>query len=93
MHSVRRAALRREFVELRAGLDVRKTSPLAAEEKCFYLTSPFIEPDGIVVVGHGDAVPRWRNLAPDRPRNGNRLRFAASVLGMKLSKEAHQYNE
>jgi hypothetical protein len=23
-----------------------KYPPLAAEEKCFYLTSPFIEPDG-----------------------------------------------
>ena len=26
------------------GLDVRKKSPLSKEEKCFFLTSPFIEP-------------------------------------------------
>jgi hypothetical protein len=31
------------------GLDVRKTSPPAEEEECFYLTSPFIEPDGLII--------------------------------------------
>jgi len=30
------------------GLDVRKKTPLSKEEKCFFLTSPFIEPAVLV---------------------------------------------
>jgi hypothetical protein len=51
------------------------------------------DPTEAIVVGHGDTVMRWRNLAPNRRRHWNGLRFAAAVLGMYLSEAAHQYNE
>jgi hypothetical protein len=45
---------------------------LAAEEKCFYLTSPFIDPDGLMKVIHHFAEPhigmvqtRWTHLNRD----------------------------
>jgi hypothetical protein len=31
------------------GLDVRKHPRLAVKEECFYVTSPFIEPDGLII--------------------------------------------
>jgi hypothetical protein len=71
-----RSALWNRVLAAAEGLDVRKTPPLRKAEKCFFLTSPFIEPgEGEIIYWSGEIFLVWGVARFSSYKAGAKARF------------------